>query len=1055
MDSNEFNQLVEKRERLYNAILENDTDLSSILSGLYSDSSHFVYELLQNAEDAKATSVSFSLLSDRLEVTHNGKSFSFPDVDSITNIGKSTKADDITAIGKFGVGFKSVYAITQSPTIKSGKFNFTIRNFVVPSINPDGQTQDKTSIILPFDHQSRAATVTHTLVRNRLENLGLLTLLFLKHISKVDWNDAGSGGQYERFAESKYRGFENVRRVKLRSSSSMEEYLVFERPISIEQKQLRVEVAYKLSASEAQKEGIAQSTTSKLFVFLPTNEETYLKFLVQGPFRTTPARDNIPFEDENNKYLIQEIAKLVSDSLPIVRELGLLDISFLNILPIKDLPLAKQDIYKEVSAAVVRSFKSNEPLLPSLRIPHCTATTALLANGKDLTVLLDSSDTYTLFKKTEWMHPDVTERRTPDIRDFLMKQLGVQEIDFETFARNLSQDFLKTKDASWFNIFYQIAQRSKELWRPGFSYHQPGILRSKPIILLEDARLVAPFDSSGNPQAYLPSTSNWKTHFNIVHAQVAADEESLSFLKELGLREPDLYAEISEYVIPKYEDSKVVPASDEYFEDFLNLLIGFQEVRSDRKRQFLESIKTLPFLLCTKSNSPVLFLGSPSDSYLRIPELQEYFSGYHEAFFISEQIYTTFNKEEVDDFLSELGVSELPRRIQLNGTLSWGEKRELYRTIGHTRDILDHDYEIHGLDNFLSNISRTRSILLWKLLLKHIEAFGWRAEEFFKGDYKWFYRKDQRESFDAKFIKQLRQSAWLFDQSDQRRNSISFLLSALAPDYDIVSPASQVLIHHLQFKSDIQQQLLQQFPESERKAVEVFLSFSPEQREQLIKDNGRSKTSQPDEPDADDWKPEVTPEAAEISQQPFAPATHDVPLPELPTIGDHNDDGKDNGDKPEGEPDSPPTKHPKEIGHWGELHVFKALFQEYDSNGVHLKTDSGAIINTQQGQTIEIFWLNIEKDQGRGCDFIISLNGEKSRYIEVKSTSENEHQLHRITGRQWELARKLYDNGNGDQYCIYRVFNAGKENARILTIQNPIELWKAGKLYAHPINLEL
>lgn len=1061
MDSNEFNQLVDKRERLYNAILENDTDLSSILSGLYSDSSHFVYELLQNAEDAKATSVSFSLFDDRLDVTHDGKPFSFKDVESITNIGKSTKADDITAIGKFGVGFKSVYAITQSPTIKSAGFNFTIRNFVVPAINPDGQPQDKTSIILPFDHKSKTAVVTHALVRNRLENLGLLTLLFLKHITKVVWNEAGNGGQYERFAVTRYRGFENVRRVKLVSSSSTEEYLVFERPITIAQKQLRVEIAYKLSTSEAIKESIVHSTTSKLFVFLPTNEETYLKFLVQGPFRTTPARDNIPFEDENNKYLIQEIASLVSDSLPIVRELGLLDISFLNILPIKDLALAKQDIYNAVSGEVVHSFKSIEPLIPSLRIPHCTSNAALLARGKDLTQLLDSSDISKLFNKTDWIHPDITADRTPDIRDYLLEKLGVQEIDFEAFARNLSQDFLKTKDASWFKIFYRLLKDQKSLWRSGFSYQQPGILRTKSIILLEDGNLVAPFDSDGNPQAYLPSASNWKTHFNIVDSQVAADEDSLSFLKELGLREPDLYAEISEYLIPKYEGNQVVPASNEYFEDFLNLVIGFQEVRSDRKRQFVESVKDLPFVLCTRSNSSELLLASPSDTYFHTSELQEYFSGLSNALFIAEDLFSKFDRNELAQFLIELGVSELPRRIQLRNQLSWEEKSKLFNPIGHTRDIHDYDYKLHGLDNFLSDTSKARSTLLWNLLLKHIEAFGWRADGFFKGEYTWFYRTDRTASFDARFTNQLRQASWLFDHSDQLRIPSSISLASLAPDYDINSPASQVLIRQLQFKPDVQQELLQQLPESERKKFEVLLGLSSEQLEQmaaLIKDKGKSATPEPitsDEPEADDWKPEVTPEAAEISQQPFTPATHDVPLPELPTTSDHNDDRKDKGDKPEGEPDTPPTKHSREIGHWGEQHVFKALLQEYDSNGAHLKTDSGAIINTQGGQTIEIFWLNIEKDQGRGCDFIISLNGEKSRYIEVKSTSENEHQLHRITGRQWELARKLYDNGNGDQYWIYRVFNAGKVNARILTIQNPIELWKAGKLYAHPINLEL
>jgi len=167
MNSTEFKQLIADREEWFRVTQKNGFDFTPILPGLYSDSSHFVYEILQNAEDAKAKSITFSLFPDKLEIIHDGAPFTFKDVESITSIGRSTKVEDITAIGKFGVGFKSVYAITQSPTIRSGGFNFTIKNFVVPTINTDGQSQDSTSIVLPFDHQSKTSAETHTLVKNR------------------------------------------------------------------------------------------------------------------------------------------------------------------------------------------------------------------------------------------------------------------------------------------------------------------------------------------------------------------------------------------------------------------------------------------------------------------------------------------------------------------------------------------------------------------------------------------------------------------------------------------------------------------------------------------------------------------------------------------------------------------------------------------------------------------------------------------------------------------------------------------------------------------------
>ena len=43
---------------------------------LYTDKSHFVYELLQNAEDAGASKIKFEQYADRLVVVHDGHPFS-------------------------------------------------------------------------------------------------------------------------------------------------------------------------------------------------------------------------------------------------------------------------------------------------------------------------------------------------------------------------------------------------------------------------------------------------------------------------------------------------------------------------------------------------------------------------------------------------------------------------------------------------------------------------------------------------------------------------------------------------------------------------------------------------------------------------------------------------------------------------------------------------------------------------------------------------------------------------------------------------------------------
>ena len=62
---------------------------------LYTDKSHFVYELLQNAEDAGATQIRFVQYEDRLEVLHDGHPFSVKNLQGLCDIGKSDKTDDL------------------------------------------------------------------------------------------------------------------------------------------------------------------------------------------------------------------------------------------------------------------------------------------------------------------------------------------------------------------------------------------------------------------------------------------------------------------------------------------------------------------------------------------------------------------------------------------------------------------------------------------------------------------------------------------------------------------------------------------------------------------------------------------------------------------------------------------------------------------------------------------------------------------------------------------------------------------------------------------------
>ncbi|XP_063798761.1 sacsin-like [Pseudophryne corroboree] len=105
----------------------------------YPDGGQILKELIQNADDAKASEVIFiydereygteTLHSSDLHViqgpsllAYNNETFTERDWEGIQKPGDSIKRKDPNTVGRFGLGFNSVYHITDHPTIFSGKY---------------------------------------------------------------------------------------------------------------------------------------------------------------------------------------------------------------------------------------------------------------------------------------------------------------------------------------------------------------------------------------------------------------------------------------------------------------------------------------------------------------------------------------------------------------------------------------------------------------------------------------------------------------------------------------------------------------------------------------------------------------------------------------------------------------------------------------------------------------------------------------------------------------------------------------------------------------------
>ena len=174
-----------------------DTAVLDLLGQLYSERTHFIFELIQNAEDAGATEVAFELFADRLEVRHDGRPFTEADVRGVCGVGKSGKSADLTAIGQFGIGFKSVYAYTKSPHVYSAGDNgagehFRIENYVRPfPAEPPPLPSAGTLFVFPFDHDDVPAAAAVREIAAALTEIEPGTLLFLRSIGRLRVGGAG------------------------------------------------------------------------------------------------------------------------------------------------------------------------------------------------------------------------------------------------------------------------------------------------------------------------------------------------------------------------------------------------------------------------------------------------------------------------------------------------------------------------------------------------------------------------------------------------------------------------------------------------------------------------------------------------------------------------------------------------------------------------------------------------------------------------------------------------------------------------------------------------
>jgi hypothetical protein len=744
-----------------------------LAADLYDDRTHFIFELLQNAEDALGRrvgwlgerKVQFALNQTQLRFSHFGKPFDEADVRSVCEIAESTKNG--SSIGRFGLGFKSVYTVTDLPEIHSGDEDFAIENYVFPKRSKrSARKVDETQIILPLrpEDMSIAQDITRS-----FRHLGPSALLFLRNIDEINWSvEGGASGFYWRPLPETLG--HNVQRITVIGNEDDlpevdQNWLVFHRDVfsAEHQKVGQVEIAFLLVADKNATShwSVQPLAKSPLVVFFPTVVETHLGFLVQGPYRTTPSRDNIPLGEPWNQHLVKETSRLLVEAMRWMRDNAILDVSALRCMPLDRDKFPKDSLFAPMFDIVRQAFEEQD-LLPTFDGRYVTAHQAKLARTQELRQLFSPEQLAVLCgsENVTWLSGDITQDKAPEIRQYVMRELNIDEITPTKLVPSLDKSFLEEQPEDWILRLYEFLSRQEKALRRH--------LDTIPLIRLDDGTHVVA-RVNGKAKAFLPSAIS--TSFPTMCRAVCATDEVRLFLNSLGITEPDPVDDVIWNILPKYQQQVLDMGDVTYAADIERICTAFSTDSAAQKEKLRSELRATDFVMVVNSGNGKSYRAKPGEVYIATDRLKQLYSGVDNIFIVDDS-HSCLRGESIREVLESCGALRYPRPIESPQELTRDEKLELRRQTGYettsgANDCIT-DWTLEGFDRLIELIPKLtidqrvyRARLLWESLIDLEER---RGRGVFDGSYTWSHYGERRTPpFPTAFLRHLNKAAWVPD----------------------------------------------------------------------------------------------------------------------------------------------------------------------------------------------------------------------------------------------------------------------------------------------------
>lgn len=382
-------------------------------------------ELLQNADDAKATKFYVKRSGDYLFVANNGRPFNIKDLESLCRSASSNKIRG-TTIGYRGIGFKSVVSFAKEVHLISGDYEITFSKELSKQIVP--QANKVPLIRIPHELDKSIKNEFAGEIKE-IQDEGFNTIFIFSGVLADQIDD-----EYTSFANTTLLFLNSIQVIKIHLRKKVTANIA-EIDKNEKGRFLRVSTTETISnwfvCSDANcsiafsmnngKVSRLSKSEAIIHAFLPTEDSCGLGVVVNGDFSTDPSRRHL-IMDETTIDVISKLANLYASLFKYAladNDKGVVD-ALMPYFDLKLIQLMKQSFEKEFAKNIKDTFGrelSNIKLAPSW------------LNAEDFSKIMESSN-------LPYIAPECSE--VLGLSDFL-KYLGNKPEVVESFIKKAGQ----------------------------------------------------------------------------------------------------------------------------------------------------------------------------------------------------------------------------------------------------------------------------------------------------------------------------------------------------------------------------------------------------------------------------------------------------------------------------------------------------------------------------------------------------------------------------------------------------------------------------------------